>query len=226
MQRKECRSCSKGVKSSLGWARDFFSSPKSYFPRIHSFFSCDGTQDPGPRMGIFTFDPILSARQCRQRLGQLCSGRLVPHRRIIPRLTNRAECDQLDHLSRGVGHQRLELLAPGVARRHCSHESSRKKLSMLPIQRRLTSSRFASTMAQAAQRNIKASYSPSFISRASVHTSISIQQYQQYQQRQHLARHKSSIHSSAFKTPRFNNPDTMVSSTSVNRTSLHPGGVQ
>lgn len=164
------------------------------------------------------FTPILSARQCRQRLGQLCSGRLVPHRRIIPRPTNRTGYDQLDHLS-CVGHQRLELLAPGVAR-YCSHESSRRTLSMLPIQCRLTSSRFASTMAQ---RNIKASSSPSFMSRSSVHSSISIHQHQ------HLARHKSPIHtpSIAFKTPpRFSNPDTMVSSTSVNRTSLHPGGVQ
>lgn len=165
------------------------------------------------------FTPILSARQCRQRLGQLCSGRLVPHRRIIPRPTNRTD-DQLDHLS-CVGHQRFELLAPGAAR-HCSHESSRRNLSMLPIQRRLTSSRFASTMAQAAQRNIKASPSPSFISRPSVHSPISIQQHQ------HLASQKSPIHtpSSVFKAPRFSNPDTMVSSTSVNRTSLHPGGVQ
>lgn len=117
MQREDAGHAARGggVKSSLGWTPGLFSSPDSYFPRI----CCDETQD------IFTFTPILSARQCRQRLGQLCSGRLVPHRRIIPRPTNRTEYDQLDHLS-CVGHQRLELLlALGVAR-HCSHESSRR----------------------------------------------------------------------------------------------------
>lgn len=203
-----------GVKSSLGWTPGF--------SRLLILISPESavTRPPGPRMDILTSTPILSARQCRQRLGQLCSGRLVPHRRIIPRPTNRTEYDQLDHLS-CVGHQRLELLALGVAR-HCSHESSRRNFSMLPIQRRLTSSRFASTMAQAAQRNIKASSSPSFKSRSSVHSPISIHPHQ------HLAHHKSPIHipSSTFKASRFNNQDTMVSSTSVNRTSLHPGGVQ
>lgn len=172
-----------------------------------------------------TFTPILSAGQCRLRLGLLNSrqvGRLDPYRRIIPRSTNRAEDDQLDHLS-CVGHQRLELLAPGVAR-DCSHESSRRTLSMLPIQRLTSSSRFASTMAQAAQRNIKTSSSPSFMSgssSSSVHTSIPSHP------QQHLARYKRPIHTtpSTFKAPRLNTKNKMVS-TPVNRTSLHPGGVQ
>lgn len=165
-------------------------------------------------MGFSRFTPILPARRCRQRLGLPGGGGIPPQRRIIPRSTNRTGDD---HLS-CVGHQRL---APGVASQ-CSHESSRRTLSMLPIQRRLTSSsRFTSIMAQAAQRSIKTSSSPSSNSRSLVHTSITTYPHQ------HLPRHKTLVYTSltSFKASHFNNPNTMVSG-SVNRTSLHPGGVQ